>query len=113
MTEQTILDMCCGSRMFWFNKQDPRAVFADIHSEQHTCATGAAWLSARTLSPTFARCRSLRPLSPLSCLTSRILNEWAKTLGWLRNTVAWTKISGAMTCAQVLKRLFACCGHTA
>ncbi|HBV4666383.1 TPA: hypothetical protein MDZ24_000967 [Klebsiella pneumoniae] len=22
MTEQTILDMCCGSRMFWFDKQD-------------------------------------------------------------------------------------------
>lgn len=20
MTEQTILDMCCGSRMFWFEK---------------------------------------------------------------------------------------------
>ncbi|GEM_PF-3166570 len=27
MAEQTILDMCCGSRMFWFDKQDPRAVF--------------------------------------------------------------------------------------
>ena len=25
----TILDMCCGSRMFWFNKQDTRAVFTD------------------------------------------------------------------------------------
>ncbi|MEI4926957.1 SAM-dependent methyltransferase, partial [Klebsiella pneumoniae] len=28
MTEQTILDMCCGSRMFWFDKQDERAVFS-------------------------------------------------------------------------------------
>lgn len=25
-----ILDACCGSRMFWFNKKDPRAVFMDI-----------------------------------------------------------------------------------
>ena len=24
MAEQTILDMCCGSRMFWFDKQDER-----------------------------------------------------------------------------------------
>lgn len=40
MTEQTILDMSCGSRMFWFNKQDPRAVFADIRSEQHTLCDG-------------------------------------------------------------------------
>lgn len=40
MTEQTILDMCCGSRMFWFDKQDPRAGFADIRSEQHTLCDG-------------------------------------------------------------------------
>lgn len=40
MTEQTILDMCCGSRMFWFDKQDPRAVFADIRSEQHILCDG-------------------------------------------------------------------------
>ena len=40
MTEQTILDMCCGSRMFWFDKQDPRAVFADIRAEQHTLCDG-------------------------------------------------------------------------
>ena len=24
-----ILDACCGSRMFWFDKSDPRAVFCD------------------------------------------------------------------------------------
>lgn len=30
MSEATILDVCCGSRMFWFNKRDARAVFADI-----------------------------------------------------------------------------------
>lgn len=40
MTEQTILDMCCGSRMFWFDKQDPRAVYADIRSEQHQLCDG-------------------------------------------------------------------------
>lgn len=40
MTEQTILDMCCGSRMFWFDKLDPRALFADIRSEQHTLCDG-------------------------------------------------------------------------
>ncbi len=29
MLQQTILDVCCGPRMFWFNKLDTRAVFAD------------------------------------------------------------------------------------
>lgn len=38
--EQTILDMCCGSRMFWFNKRDTRAVFSDIRREEHTLCDG-------------------------------------------------------------------------
>lgn len=31
-----VLDACCGSRMFWFNRKDPRAVFVDKREEQHT-----------------------------------------------------------------------------
>jgi len=27
-----ILDACCGSRMFWFNKQQPNTIFCDIRS---------------------------------------------------------------------------------
>lgn len=34
MTEHTILDMCCGSRMFWLDKAEPRAVFCDICDER-------------------------------------------------------------------------------
>ena len=30
-----ILDPCCGSRMFWFDRSDERAVFGDIRSETH------------------------------------------------------------------------------
>jgi len=30
-----VLDPCCGSRMFWFDRQDTRAVFGDIRSEEH------------------------------------------------------------------------------
>lgn len=36
----TILDMCCGSRMFWLNKKDKRAVFTDIRCEHHTLCDG-------------------------------------------------------------------------
>lgn len=35
-----ILDPCCGSRMFWFDKQDPRAVFTDKRSEKHVLCDG-------------------------------------------------------------------------
>lgn len=36
--EQTplVLDPCCGSRMMWFDKTDPRAVFGDRRSETVT-----------------------------------------------------------------------------
>ncbi|MCX8956987.1 class I SAM-dependent methyltransferase [Erwinia psidii] len=36
----TILDVCCGSRMFWLNKRDKRAVFTDIRCEHHTLCDG-------------------------------------------------------------------------
>jgi SAM-dependent methyltransferase len=35
-----VLDPCCGSRMFWFDKQDERATFGDIRAEQHTLCDG-------------------------------------------------------------------------
>jgi len=31
-----VLDPCCGSRAFWFDKADPRAVFGDVRSESIT-----------------------------------------------------------------------------
>ncbi|WAC18845.1 class I SAM-dependent methyltransferase [Luteolibacter sp. SL250] len=31
-----VLDACCGSRMFWFDRHDSRAVFVDKRSESHT-----------------------------------------------------------------------------
>jgi hypothetical protein len=48
MTEPTILDMCCGSRMFWFDKQDARAVFVISGLNSTPCVTVAAWLSILT-----------------------------------------------------------------
>ena len=32
-TTPIVLDACCGPRMMWFNKQDPRALFGDQRSE--------------------------------------------------------------------------------
>jgi len=35
MAEKTILDVCCGSRMFWFDKSDERVIFCDKRKERH------------------------------------------------------------------------------
>lgn len=40
MSEYSVLDMCCGSRMFWFDKQDERAIFTDIRAEEHVLCDG-------------------------------------------------------------------------
>ena len=31
-----VLDACCGSRMFWFDREDSRAVFGDKRRESHS-----------------------------------------------------------------------------
>ncbi|WP_218689094.1 class I SAM-dependent methyltransferase [Psychrobacter sp. BF1] len=44
-----ILDLCCGSRMFWFDKQDDRTIFTDKRRESHTLCDGRKL----TISPDF------------------------------------------------------------
>lgn len=34
-TSKPVLDACCGSKMFWFDKNDKRATFVDIRNETH------------------------------------------------------------------------------
>lgn len=34
MTKKTILDACCGGKMFWFDKGDKRVLFIDIRKEE-------------------------------------------------------------------------------
>lgn len=43
------LDVCCGSRMFWFDRQDERAVFADIRRESHSLTDKSSAGGARSL----------------------------------------------------------------
>lgn len=35
-----ILDACCGSKMFWFNKENPNVLYADIREEEHILCDG-------------------------------------------------------------------------
>ena len=39
-SELSILDPCCGSRMFWFNKDHPDVLFGDCRTENHTLCDG-------------------------------------------------------------------------
>ncbi|MBV1814474.1 class I SAM-dependent methyltransferase [Pseudomonas viridiflava] len=39
-TAAKILDPCCGSRMFWFDKANQQALFGDIRDEEHLLCDG-------------------------------------------------------------------------
>lgn len=38
--EKPIIDVCCGSKMFWFKKNNPNAVYMDIRELEDTLCDG-------------------------------------------------------------------------
>lgn len=44
-----VLDACCGSRMFWFDRNDQRAVFVDKRRETHELKDRSSRGGSRTL----------------------------------------------------------------
>lgn len=47
--DKQILDACCGSRMFWFNPENPNAIFADRRREEHKLKDRTSTGGERTL----------------------------------------------------------------
>lgn len=39
-TKHRVLDPCCGSRMFWFDKKNPETIFGDKRREKHILCDG-------------------------------------------------------------------------
>lgn len=44
-----VLDACCGSRMFWFDRKDDRAVFVDKRRERHVLTDSSSKGGSREL----------------------------------------------------------------
>lgn len=44
-----VLDACCGSRMFWFDRKDTRAIFMDNRRETHELKDSSSTGGSRTL----------------------------------------------------------------
>jgi len=40
MSTPRVLDPCCGSRMMWFNRQHPDAIYGDKRAESHVLCDG-------------------------------------------------------------------------
>ncbi len=46
---KSVLDVCCGSRMFWFKAEDDRAIFLDNRNETHTVRDSSTRAGLRTI----------------------------------------------------------------
>lgn len=44
-----VLDMCCGSRMFWFDHEDARTIFMDNRRERHVLKDKSSKGGSRTI----------------------------------------------------------------
>lgn len=108
---KTVLDACCGGRMFWFNKSDPRALFMDIRKETHTFTGGTRKVDIRPdILGDFAKMPFKNNSFRLVVfdpphLTGAGKNGWmAKKYG--RLTGQWKEMiqSGFSECFRVLKR---------
>jgi hypothetical protein len=49
MITPEVLDVCCGSRMFWFDRENPAALFMDKRAESHELVDSSSRGGFRTL----------------------------------------------------------------
>ncbi|EHV60000.1 DNA cytosine methyltransferase [Escherichia coli DEC6A] len=114
MTDSTtILDMCCGSRMFWFNKQDTRAVFTDIRAEEHELCDGRRLVISPDLIADFRSLPFADSSFPVVVFDPPHLERVGQSAWMGKKYGRLNKKRGVLIYEADSKRLFAYCGHTA
>lgn len=113
MSQQTILDVCCGSRMFWFNKLDTRAVFADIRAEEHILCDGRRLVISPDLIADFRALPFSDASFPVVVFDPPHLERVGDNAWMGKKYGRLNKKHGVLTSAPDSKRRFGCCGHTA
>lgn len=110
-----VLDACCGSRMFWFDRKDERAVFVDKRSETHLLPDKSSRGGSRTLqiNPDFQADFTALPFAADSFalvvfdpphLVRAGKNSWlAKKYGTLQGDWKAELTQGSAECFRVLK----------
>jgi len=93
--EKKILDACCGSRMFWFDRQNKAVVFVDKRKEAHELKDASSAGGHRTLiiDPDIQADFTKLPLKmqrlPWLFSIRLIWLEAVKRGGWQRNMGNW------------------------
>ncbi len=107
------LDMCCGSRMFWFDKNDDRAIFSDIRKEEHTLCDGRRLIISPDLIADFVHYHlQTHPFRWLYS-TLRILERVGDNARMGKKYGRLNKDTGVDDLRQDLKKPFVRCVHPA
>ncbi len=110
--QQAILDMCCGSRMFWFDKQDERAVFSDIRAEQHELCDGRQLVISPDLIADFRALPFADNTFPVVVFDPPHLERVGDNAWMGKSTGGSTKKHGEMIYVKASPKRSGCCGHT-
>lgn len=110
-----VLDACCGSRMFWFDRFDPRCVFVDKRRETHELTDKSSLGGSRLLVidpdiqadftnlPFPAASFALVVFDPPHLIRSGRKSWLAKKYGKLELDWRWELKRGFAECFRVLK----------
>ncbi len=108
-----ILDVCCGGKMFYFDKNDPRVLFQDIREVETTLCDGRHFEIKPDVVGDFRSMQfadesfSLVVFDPphLKYTSAKETKGWQMTkYGWLDNDWKNTLMKGFSECFRVLKR---------
>lgn len=94
MSEVSILDMCCGSCMFWIDKKDNRAVFINRRVEQHVLCDGHTLQISPDIIADFRALPFAENIWLRLSFTHLTFNAPAKIAGCERSTERWIKQRG-------------------
>lgn len=108
-----ILDVCCGGKMFYFDKEDPRVLFQDIREVETTLCDGRHFEIKPDVIGDFRSMQfadesfSMVVFDPphLKYTSAKETKGWQMTkYGWLDNDWKNTLMKGFSECFRVLKQ---------
>lgn len=106
-----IMDVCCGSRMFWFDKNNPNVLFNDLREEKHILCDGRELnikpdtkMDFTDLKDIKNECMKLVVFDPPHLQTLGINSWMSKKYGHLNNDWENVITKGFSECFRILEK---------
>jgi len=107
ITPRRVLDPCCGSRMFWFDRQNPDVVFGDKRTETHVLCDGRTLRIEPDMTLDFTAMPFDDGTFKLVVFDPPHRTRLGRKAGWPRSTES-SPGTGERTCARVSRNASVC-----